>query len=65
MYSPSKAAIDLANIRVASGRLTVSRTRDLLKGSDLPEMSDEDLVVTTEENRRPITFRPFEEQWTA
>lgn len=65
MDGPSKSASDLATIRVASGRLKGSRTRDFLKISDLPEMSDEDLVVTTEENRRPITFRPFKEQWTA
>lgn len=62
---PSKSATDLASIRIASGRIKGSRTREFLKVSDLPEMADDDLVVTTEANRRPLTFRAFDEKWSS
>ena len=61
----SKSATDLASIRVASGRLKGSRMREFLRVSDLPEMADEDLVVTTDQNRHPKVFRPFQENWSS
>lgn len=63
MDGASRAAIDLAGVRIAGGRVKGSRLREFLKVGDMPEMMDDDLVLTTEESRRPMIFRPFEERW--
>lgn len=61
---PTKSMVELAGIRIASGRSRGLGAREFLRVSDLPQMADDDLVVTNEESRRPMTFRPFEEKWS-
>lgn len=64
MDGAAKAATDLAGVRIAGGQQRGSRLNQFLRVSDLTEMTEDDLVVTTKENRRPKLFRPFEEQWS-
>jgi len=61
--SSARDVAQFASVKIASGRLKSSRMREYMKSSELPEMADDDLVVVTDEMRKPTPFRPFKEAW--